>query len=272
MRVPRAVAVIIPTAVLLPLIAAGAGAATPRHGSAGATTPRKLQIMVTNDDGYNAPGIATISSALAKLSNVHVIVVAPATNQSGAGGSTTTGTLTITKGKTLNGLPAYAVQGTPADTIRAALNQLHLHPDLVVSGINAGQNLGPMVDLSGTVGAARAAVARDLPAIAVSAGLGNPYQFKAAVPPVLKWVRYWRKLLLSHRTAKHVLNINVPNCATGSVRGVVRVPADLNTSDIGAALATPDCTSTAPPGGTDVTAFAVGYGTESVIPSKPATS
>jgi 5'-nucleotidase len=268
MRV-RQIAAVIGAAAVLPVLVASAGAAAPHH--AGSTpTHRALQIMVTNDDGYNAPGIATISSALAKLSNVHVVVVAPLTNQSGAGGRTTTGTLKITSGKTLNGMPAYAVAGTPADTIRAALNQLHLHPDLVVSGINAGQNLGPVVDLSGTIGAARAAVARDLPAVAVSSGFGNPYKFKAAVPPVLRWVRYWRSLLLSHHTAKHVLSINVPSCDTGSVRGVVRVPADLNKNDINAALATADCTSTAPPGKTDVTAFAVGFGTESVVPSKPA--
>jgi 5'-nucleotidase len=272
MRVPQAVAVIC-GAVLVSLLVAGNGVAATHH-SAGSAASRPLQIMVTNDDGYNAPGIATMSSTLAHMSNVHVTVVAPATNQSGVGGSTTTGTLKITKGKTLNGLPAYAIAGTPADTIRAALNQLHLHPDLVVSGVNAGQNLGPAIDLSGTVGAARAAVARGIPAIAVSSGFSTPfsgpYRFGAAANYVVRWVRYMRNILIHHHATVHVLSINVPSCYTGSVRGVVRAQPDLNTADLNAAVAVADCTSTSPPGTTDVTAFAVGFATESVVPAKPA--
>jgi 5'-nucleotidase len=254
--------------MLLPLTVIVGGFAS--TSAVAAPPQRTLQIVVTNDDGYRAPGIATISSALAALPNVHVTVVAPEDDQSGSGGSTTKGKLKIHKGKTLNGMPAYAVHGYPADTIRAALNQLHLKPDLVVSGINAGQNLGPAVDLSGTVGAARAAVARGIPAVAVSSGLGKAFHFKAAVPYVVKWVNRHRMALLRHRATVHVLSLNVPSCSKGSVRGLVRVRPDLKQADFGKSLAPSNCLSKAPPGKTDVKAFARGFATESVVPSRPA--
>lgn len=258
--------------ILAPIALTGRADAAPRP-SAGppAETSHRLQIMVTNDDGYDAPGIAAISSALAKLPNVHVVVVAPATNQSGTGGSTTKGHLKIKRRQTLNGLPAYAVDGYPADTIRAALNELHLHPDLIVSGINAGQNLGPVVDLSGTIGAARAAVARGIPAVAISSGLGDPIRFKAAVPYVRRWVEHNRTDVLAHRAKVHVLSINVPSCQKGSVRGIVRVPPDLNPQHLSKATEESDCTSKKPAGHTDVHAFNVGFATKDVVPAKPAT-
>jgi 5'-nucleotidase len=268
MRLPRTTAVIA-ASVLLPLTAVVGSLST---SPAAASTPHRLQIVVTNDDGYRAPGIAAISSALAALPNVHVTVVAPAKDQSGTGSSTTKGKLKVTKGKTLNGLPAYAVHGYPADTIRAALDQLNLHPDLVVSGSNAGQNLGPAADLSGTIGAARAAVARGIPALAVSSGLGDPIRFQAAVPFVLRWVKDNRAALLAHRDKVHVLSFNVPSCSKGKVRGMVRVKPDLNQGDLGQALEPSHCTSKAPPGKTDVKAFGRGFATRSVLPAKPAST
>lgn len=255
--------------VLLPLGATVAGSASASPAAA-AAHQRKLQIVVTNDDGYRAPGIAVVSSALAKLPNVKVTVVAPKTNQSGTGGNTTKGKLKITKGKTLNGLPAYAVKGYPADTIRAALDELNLHPDLVVSGTNAGQNLGPVVDLSGTIGAARAAVARGIPALAVSSGTGSPIDFKAVVPFVDHWVNKHQAALIAAKAAVHVLSMNVPTCPKGAVRGLVRVKPDLNSADLSKSLATPNCRSNKPHGNTDVKAFHVGFATESVVPKKPA--
>ena len=167
-------------------VTAGVFAVSPAASAKSA--PKPLTILVTNDDGYNAPGIDTVVQALRKLPRVTVKVVAPATNQSGTGSKTTAGTLTTMKVKTLSGYPAIAVQGYPADTIRAALGQLHLHPNLVVSGVNFGQNLGPVLDASGTVGAARAAAARGIPAVASSQGLGNPVAFPVTAQAVIKWV------------------------------------------------------------------------------------
>jgi 5'-nucleotidase len=254
--------------VVFPALGLLAACSSSRHSA----DPAILQIVVTNDDGYSAPGIATISSALALLPNVHVTVVAPATNQSGAGGKTTAGVLTVTRGDTANGMPAYAVAGTPADTIRAALDQLHLHPQLVVSGSNLGQNLGPALDLSGTIGAARAAVTDGIPAVAVSSGVGNPVRFSAAIPFVTQWVEQHRADLLEGRAQVQVVSFNVPSCSTGQVRGLVQVPPDLTRANLAKSLGASDCTSTAPPGANDVAAFAVGFATESVVPTHPSST
>jgi 5'-nucleotidase len=263
----------------LPVMALIAGGVV-SSGTASAKTPTpkpakvaKLQILVTNDDGYNAPGIAAVSSALAKLPNVKVTVVAPLNNSSGSGGSTTPGKLTITKRKTLNGMPAYAVDGFPADAVRAALTQLHLTPDLVVSGINAGQNLGPVADLSGTVGAARAAVARGIPAIAVSSGFSTTqtFRFAAAVPLLIRWINHSETRLLHHTAPLWVHSMNVPSCPSGvPVRGLVHIRADLSAKDFSKALATPNCKSKSAPGKTDVSAWAVGFATVGTLPLKPA--
>ena len=238
-------------------------AASARNG----TAPKPLTILVTNDDGYNAPGINTVVQALRALPRVTVEVVAPATNQSGTGSKTTAGTLATIRVKTLSGYPAIAVKGYPADTIRVALRQLHLHPDLVVSGINFGENLGPVLDLSGTVGAARAAAAQGIPAVAASQGLGNPVAFSVTAEAVTKWITGNRsKLTVSTTPKKTIVNINGPSCGTtGSPRGTVNVAP----AATGNPLPTPDCSSTAIDPADDVTALSEGY---IVVDSVPATS
>jgi 5'-nucleotidase len=249
--------------------ASSTSASSPSAASSTAA-PAVLHIVVTNDDGYSADGISTVVTALEKLPNTDVTVVAPKTNQSGTGGKTTTGKLVIADATTKDGTPAHSVDGTPADTIRAALDDLGLKPDLVVSGINQGQNLGPMADLSGTVGAARAAVARGIPAVAASQGLGNPVTYAAIAPYITDWVQQNRDALLNKTAPVQVVNFNAPSCATGSLRGLAKVEPDLTKSDMGKALATADCTSTAAAGSTDVSAFNVGFVSESTLPDKPA--
>ncbi len=76
------------------------------------------------------------------------VVIAPATNQRGTGSHTTPGTLTASPQKTASGYPATAVDGFPADTIAYAMSNFRLRPDLVVSGINFGQNLGPIASVA----------------------------------------------------------------------------------------------------------------------------
>jgi 5'-nucleotidase len=242
--------------------AAVAGAAT--------KSPKPLTILVTNDDGYNAPGINTVVQALRKLPKVTVKVVAPATNQSGTGGKTTIGTLATTKVKTLSGYPAVAVQGYPADTIRAAVDQLHIHPGLVVSGVNLGQNLGPVADLSGTVGAARAAAALGIPAVASSQGLGTPVAFKVAAQAVVKWITSHRStLVVTNSPQSTIVNINAPSCGTtGAPRGTVNVPPATS----GNPLATSNCASTATNPPDDVTALGEGYIVVDQLPAMAAAS
>jgi 5'-nucleotidase len=138
-----------------------------------------LDILVTNDDGFAAPGIDTLVEALRQVEGVTVTVVAPAAEQSGTGGNTTPGALVTTAGTTASGFEATAVQGFPSDAIRVGLEDLGLQPDLVISGINSAQNLGPVVDASGTVGAARAAVRAGVPALAVSSGTAEAPDYAA---------------------------------------------------------------------------------------------
>ncbi|NCY16378.1 MAG: hypothetical protein EBX39_06335 [Actinobacteria bacterium] len=153
--------------------------------SADSFSPDKIQILVTNDDGYDAAGIDALVEGLRGIEGVQVTVVAPATNQSGKGSAVTEGELKATDVKTRSGYRAKAVEGTPADTIVWAIDQkgISFTPDLVISGINAGANMGPAIELSGTVGAARAAVQRGIPALAVSQGLQRqPRQHRGRHP------------------------------------------------------------------------------------------
>jgi 5'-nucleotidase len=246
----------------------GVVAVSPAASAKTGGAPKPLTIVVTNDDGYNAPGIDTVVQALRKLPRVTVKVVAPATNQSGTGSKTTTGTLVTMKVTTLSGYPAVAVQGYPADTIRVALEQLHLHPNLVVSGINLDENLGPVLDLSGTVGAARAAAARGIPAVATSQGLGNPVAYPVTAKAVIKWITSNRsKLAVTKTPKKTIVNINGPSCGTtGSPRGTVNVPP----AATGNPLPTSDCSSRSTNPADDVTALADGYIVVDNVPATPA--
>jgi 5'-nucleotidase len=249
------------------VVLAGGIAISSEASESSASTPKSLTILVTNDDGYNAPGINTMVQALRKLPRVNVKVVAPATNESGTGSKTTAGTLVTTKTKTLSGYPAIAVMGYPADTIRAALGQLHLHPNLVVSGINFGQNLGPVLNLSGTVGAARAAAVRGIPAVAASQGLGNPVDFPVTAKAVIRWITANRSRLMVTKTPrKTIVNINGPSCGTtGSPRGTVDVPPTAT----GNPLAPSNCSSTATNPINDVVALDDGF---IVVDNVPASS
>jgi 5'/3'-nucleotidase SurE len=124
-----------------------------------------LDILLTNDDGYDAPGLRVLRAAL--VADGHVVsVVAPARNRSGASVSISTeGTLTWREVEP----GVVAVEGTPADCVRLALTMLRdSPPDLLVSGINFGQNVGSGTLSSGTVGAALTGASLGVPAIAVS--------------------------------------------------------------------------------------------------------
>ncbi len=101
---------------------------------------------------------------------------------------TTQGGAAYAEGQTASGVAGTAVDGFPADTIDVALDELGLEPDLVVSGVNEGQNTGPLAYISGTVGAARAAVRRGIPAVAGSAGLGEDADYAGAAVLIVEWI------------------------------------------------------------------------------------
>jgi 5'-nucleotidase len=233
--------------------------------AAAAPKPATLRVLVTNDDGVAAPGIDALVQGLRKLDRVQVIVVAPATNQTGQSDNTTPGPLTTAEATTTGGYPAIAVQGFPADTVNFALDGgIPKKPHLVASGINAGQNLGPVVNVSGTVGAARTAVRRGVPAVAISQGVPEPFDYPAGVREAVRWVKKHRKAL-TKKDAKpptDVANINVPTCTTGKVRRLVEVPS-ATTGDAGAPS---DCTSTLEDPADDVIAVQNGYAALSEVP------
>jgi 5'-nucleotidase len=227
--------------------------------------PRVLEVLVTNDDGIAGVGLDALVEALRKEANVHVTVVAPAADKTGTGGSTTPGPLVSRPATTNSGYEATAVEGFPADTIRAALDDLDLKPDLVISGINLGQNLGQLTKVSGTVGAALAAGRRGVPALAVSQGLGNPPDYAAGVEQALAWLRAHRDSLQPGVPSAPVVNLNVPSCTSGEVRGVLEVRLATE-AESDQALAPSDCTSTAAEPDDDVEAFHNGYATLSDLP------
>jgi 5'-nucleotidase len=233
--------------------------------TAAGTSGQTLTIMVTNDDGVGAPGIDAVVQGLRTLPHTRVTVVAPLTNQSGTGGKTTGGTLTTYTATTASGYPAVAVHGYPADTVIWAVSDhgLASRPDLVVSGINYGQNIGPLAALSGTVGAAREAVTLGIPALAASQGIdnGSAPLFAQGVPFVERWVTQHRAALLAHSYGSVPLqaNLNVPSCPGGPVRGPVTTV--MAASGNAAATTTVDCASTSTTYGDDLEAFEIGFAT-----------
>jgi 5'-nucleotidase len=225
-----------------------------------ATHPNPLQILVSNDDGYANSGIDHAVEALRTLPNVEVTVSAPAANQSGTGGKTSPDPLTATDVTTLSGYPAKAVQGFPADAARYGLQYLHVNPDLLVSGINDGQNLSvPISNLSGTVGAARVGGRDDIPAVAISQGLGSPPDFDAGAAALMAWVDDFLLGRAGPALFQSVVNINVPTCPSGAIRDTVFVPAAPNFAS-GDPIFTPsNCASTLMNPVDDIQAFLNGF-------------
>ena len=239
--------------------------------TSGAASNAPLKILVSNDDGYSAKGIDTLVEALRQEKGVTVSVVAPNVNRSGSGGKTEDGAVKVTDVKTISGYPAKSVSGYPADAVNIAMNQLDIQPDVVITGINLGPNLGPAVDLSGTVGAARAAVENGVPALATSQGLATVVDYDAALPFILDWLKEHRAAIAAGKEPVAVTNLNVPSCDTGKVRGLEETTADLK-GDLGAATAKQDCTSTAAADTlkNDVDLFLNGFATITPVPAKPA--
>jgi 5'-nucleotidase len=227
-----------------------------------ASHPEPLEVLVTNDDGYNAAGIDAVVEALRTVPGIEVTVVAPATNQSGTGDNTTPGGVTSFAAQTLSGYPAVAVNGFPADSVLHALHELGENPDLVVSGINFGQNIGPFVPVSGTVGAARTAARNGIPALAASQGLGAPADWPSGTAHVLEWLDDFR-LGRAGPPVDAVANLNVPTCTSGTIRGVRVLPVALALN--GRPFNPSNCLSTVTTLADDVDGFIHGFVTLSDV-------
>ncbi len=171
-----------------------------------------MRILLSNDDGIHAPGIQTLAKALRKIAEVQV--VAPDRNRSGASNSLTLETPLRTFTHE-NGDVAVQM-GTPTDCVYLGVNALmQPRPDIVVSGINAGPNLGDDVIYSGTVAAAMEGRHLGLPAIAVSLNGHQHYETAAAVICALLKALSREPL----RTGR-ILNINVPDLPLAELKGI----------------------------------------------------
>jgi 5'-nucleotidase len=172
-------------------------------------------ILLSNDDGYDAPGIRALIDALGSLGRI--VVAAPAREQSGQGHALTLRQpVLVSELKQPDGTSWYAIDGPPATCVRLAIESLlSVRPQLVVSGINRGDNLGATVYHSGTVGAAREGAIAGIPSIAVSIRGDDHSDYQAAAA-------FTRDLIVQLRAQNHLrpgllLNVNVP---AGERKGV----------------------------------------------------
>jgi 5'/3'-nucleotidase SurE len=190
------------------------------HGFA---QPKPLKILLTNDDGFDSSVLNVMRAALVKAGH-QVTVVAPATNMSSSSMSMTSGVIKIEP----KGDGVWAVHGTPTDAALIGLSHIlrETPQDLVISGTNAGQNLGTSTNGSGTVSAAVAAARYGVPAIATSAGLGadsaNAYAVAAAlVNQIIALLEAGRPTGGKLLPDRFVITMNVP---TRQITGVKWAP------------------------------------------------
>ncbi|MGB5065420.1 MAG: 5'/3'-nucleotidase SurE [Candidatus Competibacter sp.] len=177
-----------------------------------------MHILVSNDDGYQAPGLLCLAAALSELAEI--TVVAPDRDRSGASNSLSLkNPLYVTRHD--NGF--HSVEGTPTDCVHLAITGLlEREPDMVVSGINNGPNMGDDVIYSGTVAAAMEGRFLGLPAVAVSQASPCPQHFDTAARVAVWLVRRLRERPLPPDS---ILNVNVPDLPWEQLAGfrVVRL-------------------------------------------------
>jgi 5'-nucleotidase len=179
-----------------------------------------MRILLTNDDGINAPGLAVLEAIARELSD-DIWVVAPQEEQSGAGHS-----LTLSRPVRVRRHDdrRFSVSGTPTDAVMMALGVVMdgLKPDLILSGVNRGANIAEDVTYSGTVSAAMEGTLAGYRSIALSQlyareGMGDSVPFAAATA----WgARVLRPLIAADMPPRTLINVNFPALAPDAVRGV----------------------------------------------------
>ena len=173
-----------------------------------------MRILISNDDGYFAPGLNILAEHLAKIADI--TVVAPERNRSGASNSLTLDRPLSVK-KASNGF--FYVNGTPTDCVHIALTGLMDEmPDMVISGINDGANMGDDTIYSGTVAAAMEGYLLDIPSFAVSMSQHNATHFESAARVAVELVQHYQKTGFDSPT---LLNINVPDVPYEQLKGKV---------------------------------------------------
>jgi 5'-nucleotidase len=173
-----------------------------------------MRILISNDDGYLSEGIATLAAHLSEIADV--TVVAPERNRSGASNSLTLDRpLSVKQAK--NGY--YYINGTPTDCVHIALTGLIQDiPDLVISGINDGANMGDDTIYSGTVAAAMEGYLLSIPSIAISMSQHGAIHFETAARVAVELVKHHIEKPLETAT---LLNVNVPDVPYEDLKGKV---------------------------------------------------
>lgn len=182
-----------------------------------------MNILLTNDDGVDAFGLAALAAVLAERHTV--TVAAPAAEQSGIGHAFTFNT-PVTYGRTQrSGLTTFAVRGTPADCVKFAVSHLlPTHPELIVSGMNIGENSGTSSIYSGTVAAAREGALWSIPSVAFSVtgselSWVDGYAKRSA--ELLEWLTELDHGRFIRQHARTFFNVNFPPCPPDQCRGVM---------------------------------------------------
>lgn len=173
-----------------------------------------MKILLSNDDGYFAPGLNILAEHIAAIADI--TVVAPERNRSGASNSLTLDRPLSVK-KAGNGF--FYVNGTPTDCVHIALTGLmDTMPDMVISGINDGANMGDDTIYSGTVAAAMEGYLLGIPSIAVSMSQHNSTHFETAARIAVELVKQYQKTQFKSAT---LLNVNVPDIPYDALQGRV---------------------------------------------------
>lgn len=172
-----------------------------------------MRILISNDDGYQAPGIAVLAESIAEIAD-HIDVVAPERNRSAASSSLTVhDPLRVYRAK--NGF--LFVNGTPSDCVHLAITGLfEQQPDMVISGINSGPNLGDDVIYSGTVAAAIEGRFLGYPALAVSMNSFTPEHYASGARAARELVA---RLQQADLPRESILNVNVPDLPWAKIKG-----------------------------------------------------
>lgn len=185
-----------------------------------------MRIVLTNDDGIDAPGLAAARRALERSEAVsEVLVVAPDRNRSGVGRSITFNErLRLKERPMYDGVPGYACSGTPVDCVRlVALGLMDFEPDLVFSGINHGENLGDDITYSGTVAGAFEGIVIGVPGLAVSLSIQRPWHSgeepELHFEPVAEFSARLAEAAIEKLPAGRILNINAPNLPLSELSG-----------------------------------------------------
>lgn len=188
--------------------------------------PPRLRILLSNDDGFEAPGLAALFEKLSALGRI--TVAAPSRNYSGAGHGITSGNPIMVTEMDRNGAKWYAIEAPPATCVRLALEVLLPEkPDLVVSGINPGENVGVVTYYSATVGAAREASFKGIPAISANLQTNGTMPFSEVAAFIADLAKEVKEKGLK---PGFFLNVNYPALPKDKIKGVLITKQDVQPS------------------------------------------